>query len=81
MNPMKTTNKPLPPAPQRCRLLQRAQMHGEVRDPGYEFTLAPGEIGPHKTVRASNSGAQIVDHINQASDLKDVPLYEVIKDA
>ncbi len=89
MNPTKTTNKASTPStraqdaqpqPQRCRLLQRAQMHGAVREPGYVFTLAPGERGPHKTVLASNAGAQIVDHINQAGGLKDVPLYEVIGD-
>jgi hypothetical protein len=38
------------------RLLARAQMHGEVRQPGYVFTLADGERGPHKTVVASNAG-------------------------
>ena len=78
MNPTKTTSKS-EPKPQRCRLLQRAQMHGEVREPGYVFTLQPGEIGPHKTVCAANHGAQIVDYINQAGGLKDVPLYEVIE--
>jgi hypothetical protein len=38
------------------RLLARAQMHGEVREPGYVFTLAEGERGPHRTVVASNAG-------------------------
>ena len=38
------------------RLLARAQMHGEVRQPGYVFTLAEGERGPHKTAVASNAG-------------------------
>jgi hypothetical protein len=40
----------------RYRLLARAQLDGEVREPGYVFTLADGERGPHRTVVASNAG-------------------------
>jgi hypothetical protein len=40
----------------RYRLLARAQMHGAVREPGYIFTLAEGEIGPHRTVVSTNLG-------------------------
>lgn len=47
---------PPPPRPRPCRLLARAQMHGEVREPGYVFTLAEGERGPHKTVVATITG-------------------------
>lgn len=32
-----------------CKLLAKAQIHGEVRSPGYIFTLDDGERGPHKT--------------------------------
>jgi hypothetical protein len=39
----------------RYRLLARAQLDGEVRQPGYVFTLADGERGPHKAVVASNA--------------------------
>jgi hypothetical protein len=39
----------------RYRLLARAQLDGEVRQPGYVFTLAEGERGPHKTAVASNA--------------------------
>ena len=60
----------------RYRLLTKAQIHGAVREPGYVFTLAEGERGPHRTVVASNHGAQITDHINTAQELRDVPLYE-----
>jgi hypothetical protein len=60
----------------RYRLLTRAQMHGAVREPGYVFTLAEGELGPHRTVVASNHGAQITDHMDAKQDLVDVPLYE-----
>ena len=41
---------------QRYRLLARAQVDGEVREPGYVFTLADGVRGPHRTVVASNAG-------------------------
>jgi hypothetical protein len=37
----------------RYRLLARAQVDGEVREPGYVFTLKDGERGPHRTVVAS----------------------------
>ena len=67
----------------RYRLLTRAQLHGAVREPGYVFTLKDGELGPHRTVVASNHGAQITDHMNEDSSqkLKDVPLYEEFKEA
>ena len=39
----------------RYRLLARAQLDGEVRQPGYLFTLAEGARGPHRTVVASNA--------------------------
>lgn len=65
----------------RFRLLVRAQMHGALRDPGYVFSLAEGELGPHRTVRASNIGAQLCDHMSEAADMMDVPLYEEIDEA
>jgi hypothetical protein len=66
--------------PKRYRLLAKAQMHGEVREPGYVFTLGDGEIGPHRTVVASSHGAQIVDHISMDQKLEDHPLYVEIDD-
>lgn len=62
------------------RLLARAELHGAVRDPGFVFELAPGEVGPHRTVVASNHGAQITDHLSQEQRLEDVALYEEVKD-
>lgn len=62
----------------RYRLLARAEFHGAIREPGYVFTLAEGEVGPHRTVVASNHGAQITDHIATEQRLEDVPLYEEI---
>jgi hypothetical protein len=50
----------------RYRLTARAEMFGAIRDPGFEFTLPEGEIGPHMTV-----GAGLVD----------VPLYVEVMDA
>ena len=34
----------------RYRLTARAEMFGAIHDPGFEFTLPEGEIGPHRTV-------------------------------
>lgn len=61
--------------PTRNRLLARAEIDGALRDPGYIFTLADGVLGPHRTVVASNHGAQITDHENATADVLDVPLY------
>ena len=65
----------------RYRLNTRAQMHGTVREPGYVFTLAEGEVGPHRTVVASNHGAQITDHMNQPAIMQDIPLYDEIDES
>lgn len=64
----------------RYRLLARAQMHGAIQEAGYVFTLAEGELGPHRTVVASNHGSQITDHMNTTQDLRDEPLYEEVKE-
>jgi hypothetical protein len=64
----------------RYRLTARAQFHGEVRDPGYVFTLEDGERGPHRTVSAANPGAQIADHIGGETGMVDEPLYVEISD-
>lgn len=63
--------------PRRCRLLVKAQIAGAIRDPGYVFTLQPGERGPHRTVRADNSGAAIADH-GDKYQLHDEPLFVVL---
>lgn len=65
----------------RYRLLAKAEIDGAVREPGYIFTLAEGQVGPHRTVLASSHGAQLVDHLQQSQDLADVPLYEEIVEA
>jgi len=64
----------------RYRLHTRAVMHGAVREPGYVFELKDGELGPHRTVVASDHGAQISDHDVKQGALKDVPLYEEVKE-
>jgi hypothetical protein len=63
----------------RYRLTARAQMHGEVREPGYVFTLADGEKGPHRTVSA-RPGVNIADHIGADSAMVDEPLYEELSE-
>lgn len=60
------------------RLTAPAQMDGEVRQPGYQFTLEPGQVGPHRTVLASQHGAQLADHLGGGTELTDVPLYEEV---
>lgn len=71
----------------RYRLTARAEMYGAIREPGFEFTLPLDKdgnevLGPHRSVVASNHGAQITDHENAESGLVDVPLYEeVVEDA
>lgn len=62
----------------RNRLTARAQMHGEVREPGYIFTLEDGVLGPHKTVPKAGADSQITDRLGGSGELVDVPLYEEI---
>lgn len=64
----------------RYRLTARAEMFGAIRDPGFEFTLAPGELGPHTAVVASNHGAQITEHMGVEQKLVDMPLYVEVTD-
>jgi hypothetical protein len=67
--------------PKRYRLLARAQMDGEVREPGYVFTLAEGERGPHKTMVASNDrGMALTTPDEYTPMMRDEPLYEEIKE-
>lgn len=58
----------------RYRLTTRAQMHGEVREPGYIFALAEGEVGPHRTV-SPRPDVNIADHLGGANQLTDEPMY------
>jgi hypothetical protein len=63
----------------RYRLLTRAQLDGAVREPGYVFTLAEGELGPHRTVRASNAGAAVTG-VPDDGQMRDDPLYAELKE-
>lgn len=68
---------PAAPPGQRYRLTERAFMNGAVREPGYEFTLAEGEKGPHRGV------VQAEDTISIGGERRlppaiDVPLYEPV---
>jgi hypothetical protein len=79
----------------RYRLLARAQIDGEVREPGYVFTLADGERGPHKTMVATNTGGvawrefsepELLPpearrfHSDKDDPMRDVALYEPLAD-
>jgi hypothetical protein len=93
---MTDQSKPAPldrPEPRVCRLLARAQMDGAVREPGYVFTLAAGERGPHKAIVASNADGmawrraspQIPDELGWQMPekftpvMRDEPLFEEIE--
>jgi hypothetical protein len=76
------------------RLLARAQIDGEVRHPGYVFTLKDGERGPHRTVVASCAGGMAWRHAKELTPadkewpagwimpeepmMRDEPLYEPV---
>lgn len=47
------------------RLLARAQLDGEVREPGYVFTLKAGERGPHRAMVGSNVGGMAWCHARE----------------
>jgi hypothetical protein len=80
----------------RCRLLARAQIDGEVRHPGYVFTLADGERGPCRTVVGSNIGGMAWRHSKELTPvdagwpagwimpeepmMRDAPLFEPVAD-
>ncbi|MBU6463235.1 MAG: hypothetical protein KGL35_21920 [Bradyrhizobium sp.] len=63
------------------RLTAKAQMHGEVRQPGYIFTLPDGEPGPHKTAHASQVDGDWRRGWQEFPDgARDEPLYEEVVD-
>lgn len=57
----------------RYALTARAQINGNLQEPGFVFTLKDGELGPHRTVVSSDHGANVA---GQSGGLVDVPLYE-----
>lgn len=63
----------------RYRLTARAEMHGEVRDPGYVFTLQDGEKGPHRAVSQRPDGSHAAPG-NAPGKLVDEPLYRELSD-
>jgi hypothetical protein len=75
--------------PQQCRLLARAQVDGEVKPPGYLFTLPDGERGPYKTRIAADvdlgavfdQAEKVADYFKAIADGRwDEPLFEVISE-
>lgn len=76
----------------RIRLLATCQINGAVHHAGEIVEIPEGVRGPHRTVAASNHGAQIAapryhrddedsDVKYAQQDLVDHPLYEVVEDA
>ena len=66
--------------PQLCVLKAKAFIDGAIQQAGYRFTLADGELGPHRAVRAVhppiNNAAGTHDHIEVGA--VDEPLYDVL---
>ena len=63
------------------RLTHRAQMHGEVREPGYVFDLEDGVLGPHKSVITGHERIDVNDDSTRKQPVAvDIPLYVPIDD-
>ena len=54
------------------QLTTRAQINGAIQDPGFRFSLPEGVLGPHRTVVASDHGANVG---GQSGPMVDVPMY------
>lgn len=61
------------------RLLAKAQIDGEIREPGYVFTLPDGVLGPHKTVIVKHDLHDAIEGVRILGKYEDTPLYEEIK--
>lgn len=49
----------------RFRLLARAEIDGAIREPGYVFTLADGEMGPHRTLQNLEADAPLFEPLTE----------------
>lgn len=47
----------------RYRLLARAEIDGAIREPGYVFTLAEGERGPHRPLQNLEDDAPLFEPV------------------
>ena len=71
------------------RLLERAQIDGAVRDPGYVFELPEGVRGPHRSVITKHElhASSIDSNMDEwftgrwACQAEDVPCFEIIQEA
>jgi hypothetical protein len=80
--PVSPEERPRMLGPGRFRLLARAQMHGDVKEPGYVFTLLDGELGPHKSIVHTHDTVDVgADSKRISGRVEDVPLYEPYEDA
>jgi len=63
---------------QRCRLLARAQIGAALLEPGTEFSLKDGEIGPCKTTMYAHETIDLAhDSRRVPPEYVDEPRYEV----
>jgi len=63
---------------QKCRLTARAQIGGEIREPGHVFELPDRQIGPHRSKMTSHETIDITNDSRRVlPDYEDEPLYEV----
>jgi len=61
------------------RLLAKAQIDGEVREPGYVFTLPEGVKGPMKTIITKHDQHNPIGGERILGKYEDIPLYEEVK--
>jgi hypothetical protein len=63
---------------QRCRLLVRAHMNDALCEPGHEFELPDGVLGPHRSIVQHH---ERIDIRNDAARIlpnhENEPLYEI----
>jgi hypothetical protein len=83
MDDRESKMKPKPkPKLKLYRLRAPAQLHGEIKPTGYQFTMLEDQKGPHKTIVASNVGAHrgVGRFLEENPAPRDEPLYEEVKE-
>ena len=62
------------------RLTARAFLGGALCEPGYEFELAEGELGPHTSIIDQHERVDVAKDSNRHPPVvRDIPLYEPVK--
>lgn len=63
---------------QKCRLTERAQIAGEIREPYFVFELPDGVLGPHRSKMTTHETIDITNDSRRVlPDYEDEPLYEI----